>query len=75
MLEREATWDDAWRAGAFCELGKGDVDLDAFLAELGGYDGWLVVEQDWVPGPDDDPAPQIAAQERNRRWLAEHAAL
>jgi sugar phosphate isomerase/epimerase len=35
-------------AGAFCELGTGEVDLDSFLAELDGYAGWLVVEQDWV---------------------------
>jgi inosose dehydratase len=63
------------RDGAFCELGTGNVDLDGFLAELEGYDGWLVVEQDWVPGPDDDPGEQIEAQARNRRWLAEHAGL
>jgi inosose dehydratase len=68
-------WPEAWRAGAFCELGTGNADLDGFLAELVGYAGWLVVEQDWVPGPDDDPAPQFEAQARNRRWLAEHAGL
>jgi inosose dehydratase len=64
-----------WRAGAFCELGAGDVDLEGFLTELRGYDGWIVVEQDWVPGPGDDPTPQIEAQARNRRWLREHAGL
>ncbi len=58
-----------WRDGAFRELGTGEVDLDGFLAELGGYDGWLVVEQDWLPGPDRDA--QFEAQARNRRWLAE----
>ena len=66
---------EVWRRGVFCELGTGDVDLDAFLAELHGYSGWLVVEQDWVPGPDDDAAQAIAAQVRNRRWLIEHAGL
>jgi sugar phosphate isomerase/epimerase len=40
--------DGSRRAGAFCELGTGEVDLDSFLAELDGYAGWLVVEQDWV---------------------------
>jgi inosose dehydratase len=75
VLRRSRDWDEAWRSGAFCELGAGDVDLDGFLAELAGYDGWLVVEQDWVPGPHDDPRPQIAAQARNRRWLADHAGL
>jgi inosose dehydratase len=77
VLQATTTWDEAWRGGAFCELGTGDVDLDGFLSQLmeGGYDGWLVVEQDWVPGPGDDPAPQIEAQARNRRWLADHAGL
>lgn len=74
-LRAAASWDEAWRGGVFCELGTGDVDLDGFVAELHGYDGWLVVEQDWVPSPGDDPAPQIAAQERNRRWLVMHATL
>jgi inosose dehydratase len=68
-------WQDAWRAGLFCELGTGGVDLEGFFAELRGYSGWLVVEQDWVPGPDEDASGAIAAQERNRRWLAEHAGL
>jgi inosose dehydratase len=73
LLRRAASWPEAWRGGVFCELGTGDVDLDGFLAALDGYDGWLVVEQDWVAGPDDDPEEQIAAQRRNRSWLAEHA--
>jgi inosose dehydratase len=59
----------------FCELGTGDVDLDGVIAELGGYDGWIVVEQDWVPQPGEDPEAQIEAQARNRRWLAQHAGL
>lgn len=59
------------RDSAFCELGTGDVDLDAVLAELSDYDGWLVVEQDWIPQPGEDAAPQIEAQVRNRRWLRE----
>ena len=64
-----------WRAAAFCELGTGEVDLEGFFAGLGDYDGWIVVEQDWIPGPDDDPAPQIEAQARNRRWLSEHVGI
>jgi inosose dehydratase len=75
VLRDAAGWDDAWRGGAFCELGAGDVDLEGFFSELDGYSGWLVVEQDWVPGPDDDVAEQAEAQVRNRRWLAEHAGL
>lgn len=68
-----ASWDEAWAGGAFCELGTGDVDLEAFFAELHDYSGWLVVEQDWVPGPEDAFAVQAEAQARNRRWLSEHA--
>ena len=68
-------WNEAWRGGVFCELGQGDVDLPGFLAELDGYAGWLVVEQDWVPAPGEDAAAQIEAQARNRRWLVEHAGI
>jgi inosose dehydratase len=75
VIRAHPDWGDAWSAGAFCELGTGDADLDGFLIELEGYTGWLVVEQDWVPGPDDDPAGQIEAQARNRRWLRDHAGL
>jgi inosose dehydratase len=63
----------AWRRGLFCALGQGDVDLDGFCAALGGYDGWVVVEQDRVL--DDITAFEGAAQEQvaNREWLREHA--
>jgi inosose dehydratase len=63
------------REGVFCELGAGEVNLRGFFAELDGYSGWVVVEQDWLPGPGEDPAEQIEAQVRNRRWLAENANL
>jgi inosose dehydratase len=68
---------EAWRRGVFCELGTGDVDLDAFFAELAqsGYSGWLVVEQDMVPQSPADAEDAAAAQVRNRAWLKEHAGL
>ena len=75
VLRTGRDWSEAWRGGAFVELGEGDVDLAGFLAELEGYAGWLVVEQDWIPAPGEDAAAQIAAQARNRRWLAEHAGI
>ena len=77
VLRDRADMPEAWRRGVFCELGSGDVDLPAFFAALdeSGYSGWLVVEQDWVPGPDDGLAEQAAAQARNRRWLSDHAGL
>jgi inosose dehydratase len=75
VLRSVPRWDDAWRAGVFCELGTGDVDLQGMFEQLGGYSGWIVVEQDWVPRPGAGLAGQIAAQVRNRRWLADHIGL
>jgi inosose dehydratase len=77
VLDDRADMPEAWRRGVFCELGTGDVDLQAFFADLEqrGYTGWLVVEQDWVPGPGEDVSEQAEAQARNRTWLREHAGL
>jgi inosose dehydratase len=59
---------EIWRRGAFCPLGDGDLDVEAFLEEIrGGYDGWLVVEQDTLPDPSGRPA---ADQRANREYLA-----
>jgi inosose dehydratase len=68
---------EAWRRGVFCELGTGDIDLDAFFGELSRsrYSGWLVVEQDMVPQSPRDAAEAVASQERNRGWLRDHAGL
>ena len=56
--------------GVFPELGRGIVDFEGLLAllERRGYDGWLVVEQDVLPGlgtPKDSAA-------RNRAYLARY---
>ena len=77
VIADRADMTEAWRRGIFCELGSGDVDLEAFFAELaaGGYSGWLVVEQDWIPRPGEDVAEASEAQARNRGWLAAHAGL
>jgi len=53
--------------GIFCELGKGAVPfakIKEFL-ESKGYDGWIVVEQDVLPGMGE---PKICAQ-NNRNYL------
>jgi len=51
---RKDDWDyfQSVGKGVFCELGQGDVDFPAFIAELRSrnYDGWIVVEQDVLPG-------------------------
>lgn len=53
--------------GVFCELGKGSVDFPGVLAALEetGYDGWIVVEQDILPGMGN---PRESAA-RNRAYL------
>ncbi len=54
--------------GIFCELGKGDVDFPRIKADLEnmGYEGWIVVEQDVLPGMG---KPKESAR-RNREYLA-----
>jgi inosose dehydratase len=49
------------------ELGKGDVPFAAIktFLESKGYDGWIVVEQDVLPGMGE---PKICAQ-HNRDFL------
>lgn len=58
---------EAIRQGVFCELGQGNVDFPAIETELkkNGYDGWIVVEQDVLPGMG---SPKESAQ-RNRDYL------
>ncbi len=53
--------------GVFCELGKGAVDFPAVKAELEaqGFEGWIVVEQDVLPGMG---SPYESAV-RNRAYL------
>lgn len=53
--------------GIFPELGRGDVDFPGVLQELEkiGYDSWIVVEQDVLPGLG---APLESAT-RNREYL------
>src|SRR5438309_1734819 len=60
-----------WRRGAFCRLGIGDLDIDAILKGLraGDYRGWLVVEQDVIPGPETPPDAAALDQDRNRAYL------
>jgi len=62
-------WDyfTAIRHGVFCELGKGSVPFAAVTNRLHmrGYGGWIVVEQDILPGMG---SPKASAQ-RNREYL------
>ena len=62
-------WDyfESVKNGVFCELGKGDVDFLAIKNYLiqKGYDSWIVVEQDVLPGMGN---PKLYAQ-NNRNYL------
>ncbi len=66
---REQLWDGLQSVGhgVFCELGKGSVNFPAVLEALRSiqYDGWIVVEQDVLPGMG---TPKESAQ-RNRDYL------
>lgn len=66
---RKEGWDyfEAVRNGVFCELGQGEVDFESITAELKrrNYDGWIVVEQDVLPGM----GSPLACATRNREFL------
>ena len=66
---RRQGWDatQSVEHGIFCELGQGDVDFPSILAKLKKlhYEGWIVVEQDVLPGMG---SPRESAQ-RNRDYL------
>lgn len=68
---RSEGWDyfRSLREGIFAELGEGDIDFAGALSRFGdqGYDGWIVVEQDVVPGMG---SPKESAS-RNRSHLRE----
>ena len=69
---------DVWSSGAFVALGAGDLDLEGVMNAVfsRGFDGWVVVEQDVLNGPDislADFRDQRAADQRHnrealRRW-------
>lgn len=66
---REEKWDyfESVRKGVFCELGKGTVNFKEIADELKNmkYDGWIVVEQDVLPGMGQ---PKVCAQ-NNRDYI------
>ncbi len=68
-LSRANEWNyfDSLKHGIFCELGKGEINFAAVTDELRGsnYSGWIVVEQDVLPGMG---APKEFAR-RNREYL------
>lgn len=67
---RDLQWDyfEAVKHGVFCELGKGAVDFAAITQLLvrRGYEGWIVVEQDVLPGM----GTPLESAIRNREYLS-----
>ena len=64
---------DIWSREAFCELGHGDLDVDAILDGLRGisFGGWLVVEQDILPRSAQRFARAAEEQRHNRAFLSQ----
>lgn len=70
---------EVWSGGAFVAFGRGDVDIDAVMAPFAaaGFEGWVVVEQDVLNGPDvaidaflrERTADQRVNRDALRRWL------
>jgi inosose dehydratase len=69
VKSRKEKWDyfKSVGNGVFCELGKGSVDFPSIVKELHTqkYSGWIVVEQDVLPGMGN---PKVCAQ-RNREYI------
>jgi len=66
---RNKRWNykEAIGKGVFCELGKGQIDFAAVTKTLQalGYEGWITVEQDVLPGMGE---PRLSAK-HNREYL------
>lgn len=45
---------EVWSGGVFVPLGQGDLEIPALMTAVAesGYSGWIVIEQDVMPGPD-----------------------
>jgi inosose dehydratase len=73
IVTEGAPVEEIWRRQAFCALGDGDIDIGEVLGALAevGYDGWLVVEQDVLPDPN-NPGQPASDQRRNREFLRAH---
>jgi inosose dehydratase len=67
---KENEWDyfESVKRGIFCELGKGQVQFSAVLEKLKAldYTGWIVVEQDVLPGM----GSPLESATRNREFLS-----
>ncbi len=71
LRDDRAGLDEGWKRGVFCELGDGSVPVQECLEQLDaiGYQGWVIVEQDRLPTPQDSLSAFSAAAARNRGFL------
>lgn len=71
IVEERAGMRAVWERRAFCSLGSGNLDIQAFLDRIRqlDYDGWLIVEEDRILAGPEDLADAIDAQARNREFL------
>jgi len=66
---------EVWSSGAFVAFGAGQIDLTGVMTvlEASGFDGWIVIEQDVLPGADvalrDFREQRAADQQTNRTFL------
>jgi len=60
---------EVWSSGSFVAFGAGDVDLAAVMSEMErrAFDGWIVVEQDVLNGPDVSIADFSAQRAEDQR--------
>ena len=72
MVSRDEDADAIWSRGVFCGLGEGDLDVVRVLETLRTtrYRGWIVVEQDSLPGDAATFDDAAQSQRENRRVLA-----
>jgi inosose dehydratase len=71
IVSQDETADAVWSRGVFCALGDGDLDVPRVLEALqtAAYRGWIVVEQDSLPGDAATFEAAGRAQSENRRIL------
>jgi inosose dehydratase len=71
IVREVAPASEIWKRKAFCRLGEGDLDVDGILGWVrANYQGWLVVEQDVLPDPDNPLGRPAADQRANREYLS-----
>jgi inosose dehydratase len=74
VVRRDEPADAIWSQGVFCRLGDGDLDVPRVLEALRTtrYRGWIVVEQDSLPG--DAATFDLATQsQRENRLVLERS--